>query len=119
MKEKVFWLPADAIKPNLAPNRGSCIASDMITVHGHPVCFMYRDDPDGELDSGWRFFSGTETQEFCDDPDNLALYDVNTIANYDRDIIPLLDASYGCAFERKSKLGKFAPAEFPKDPDRD
>src|SRR5215831_15426900 len=68
MKEKVFFLPAHAIRPNLAPKRGSCLASDMITVHGHPVGFMYREEPDNELDSGWRFFAGSESQEYCDDP---------------------------------------------------
>lgn len=69
---------------------------------------MYREAPDGELDSGWRFFSGEETQAYVDDPQNLSLYDVNTIANYDRDIIPLLDTPMGSAFERDSQ-GGFRP----------
>src|SRR5215831_3609540 len=102
MKEKVFFLPAHAIRPNLAPKRGSCLASDMITVHGHPVGFMYREEPDNELDSGWRFFAGSESQEYCDDPSNFELFDVNTIANCDPDIVPFLDADCGCSFERKS-----------------
>ena len=41
---------------------GSCIATDRITVDGLPVDFMYREDPIYKVDSGWRFFSGTETQ---------------------------------------------------------
>jgi hypothetical protein len=69
----------------LAEGRGSCVASDRITVAGQQVGFMYRELPDNDIDSGWRFFSGEETQEFADDPANFALYDVNTIANCDPD----------------------------------
>jgi hypothetical protein len=34
------------------------------------------------------------------DPDNHAIYDVNTIANYDLSIIPFLNAREGSAFEK-------------------
>jgi hypothetical protein len=38
----------------------------------------------------WRvaLFSGDESQAYTDDPGKWALYDVNTIANYDPTIIP-------------------------------
>jgi hypothetical protein len=78
---------------------------------------MYREEPDDEIDSGWRFFAGTESQEYLDDPDNMALYDVNTIANYDQSIVPLLDAPTGSAFERPVEAGAFVPTDFPVDPD--
>jgi hypothetical protein len=39
-------------------------------------------------------------------------YDVNTIANYDRDIIPLLDAPAGSAFMRDPRTGKFVEVEY-------
>ena len=61
---------------------------------------MYREKADRPEDSGWRFFSGEETQEYIDDPNNTMIYDVNTIANYDPAIIPLLDAPTGSAFGR-------------------
>lgn len=53
-----------------------------------------------------------------DDPDHHTIYDVNTIANYDPDIIPLLDAPVGSAFERKGGKGLFVKVEDfepPKD----
>jgi hypothetical protein len=53
-KKKPFQLRADQIKP-LAIGRGSCIATNMISVDGRKVAFMYRQVPDNELDSGWRF----------------------------------------------------------------
>jgi hypothetical protein len=67
---KRFFLLASAIRP-LATSRGSCIASDHITVEGRPVCFMYREEPSDEIDSGWRFLSGAETQEYLDTASNL------------------------------------------------
>ena len=117
MKEKVFLLPEHAIRPNLAPNRGSCFASDMITVEGYPVGLMFREEPNDENDSGWRFFSGSESEEFTQDMDNFGLYDVNTIANYDPAIIPFLDAEYDAAFERDSKSLSFIPYYFPDKPE--
>lgn len=55
--------------------------------------------------------SGLESDEYLNDPDNLAIYDVNTIANYDPDIIPFLDAPIGSAFERNSESGQFRRVE--------
>ncbi|MBW8686977.1 immunity protein Imm33 domain-containing protein [Chitinophaga rhizophila] len=52
-------------------------------------------------DSGCVFFSGTETQDYLDNPDNMMLYDVNTIANYDSSIIPFLNAEIGSEFEKR------------------
>ncbi|CAD74647.1 conserved hypothetical protein [Rhodopirellula baltica SH 1] len=106
--EKSFHLPADAIRP-LAVNRGACIATDMITVDGLKVGYMYREDAINDVDSGWRFFSGTETQEYVDDATNSAFYDINTIANYDPDIIDWLGAPIGAAFERLSEGGDIVP----------
>ena len=64
---------------------------------------MYREEPSFDEDSGWRFFSGTETQEYVDNPKNLMIYDVNTIANYDHAIIPYLNMPIGAELERTAK----------------
>lgn len=68
---------------------------------------MYREEPDFDVDSGWRFLAGVESQEYLDDPKNMAIYDVNTIANYDPEIIPFLHAPIGSAFERDAGSGDF------------
>ena len=102
---KKFALSADQIKP-LAKNRGACFATDMITVEGRKVGYMYRDEPSNEQDSGWVFTSGLESQAYMDDAANHGIYDVNTIANYDPDVIPFLDAPAGTAFERQSPSGQ-------------
>lgn len=105
-KSKKFFLRADQITSR-AEGHGACFASDMITVHGEKVGYMCRDEPDNEIDSGWRFMSGQESQEYMDNADNIAIYDVNTIANYDPEIIPYLRAPIGSAFARNEDSGEF------------
>jgi len=77
---------------------------------------MYRESPTDSIDSGWRFFSGEETQDYADQPANFALYDVNTIANYDPSIISFLDAPSGSAFGR-GEDGILSPEGMPSDAD--
>lgn len=101
----------------LAPGRGGCFATDRITVDGERVGYMYRESPDSGSDSGWRFFSGDESQEYVDDPDNTTIYDVNTIANYDPEIIPFLDAPPGSAFAREPETGEFEAVDPPEGED--
>jgi hypothetical protein len=72
---------------------------------------MYREAQDFPEDSGWRFFSGTETDEFANDPRNVSIYDVNTIANYDPEIVPLLAAPTGSAFAREPLSGPLRPVD--------
>ena len=96
---KRFRLDASEIR-EIATGHGYCMASDHITVEGKRVGFMYRQEPSEAGDSGWVFLSGEESQDYLDDASNLALYDVNTIANYDPTIIPFLTASLGNAYAR-------------------
>lgn len=103
---KNFRLKGTEIRP-IAMGHGGCIATDMITVEGHPVAFMYRESPDNDVDSGWRFMSGYESPEYMDDADNHSVYDVNTIANYDPEIIPFLNSPIGSTFERENGSGPF------------
>lgn len=85
----------------LVASMGYCFATDRITVDGAVVGYMYREEPDEPGDSGWRFLAGDESKEYLDDEsDNIELYDVNTIANYDPTIITLLKTPAPCAFER-------------------
>ncbi|MBI3821205.1 MAG: DUF2185 domain-containing protein [Planctomycetes bacterium] len=107
---KRFKLSADEIKP-LAVGRGACFATDMITVDGSKVGYMYREEPRHETDSGWVFMAGVETQDYMDEPGNLEIYDVNTIANHDSEIISFLDAPFGSAFVRNPRSGKLEPED--------
>src|SRR5687767_15597659 len=119
MPEKHFKIAGPDIKP-LVEGRGVCFATDMITVEGRKVGYMYREKPDFREDSGWRFFSGTESAAYLNDTSHTAVYDVNTIANYDAEIIPLLDSPVGSAFERQGLFRKkFVAVPFEPEPDDD
>ena len=97
--DKKFKILGDKIV-DLIGNIGGCIATDKITVDGLPVGYMYREEPSNDLDNGWRFFSGTEDQDYVDNPDNCCVYNTNTIANYDPAIIPYLDLPEGTHLDR-------------------
>lgn len=105
---KNFKLKSEDIKP-LKTGMGGCIATDRITVDGYPVNFMYRGQPANRQDSGWCFFSGIgEDDVYINNPANSAVYDVNTIVNYDESVMPYLDAPIGSVFERDGESGEFA-----------
>lgn len=105
---KTFRLKAEQISP-IATGFGACMASDRITVDGLPVRFCYRTEPHNEIDSGWKFLSGTEDEAYMNNASNHAIYDVNTIANYDPSIIPLLNEPVGSVFEKVPDAQFFVP----------
>lgn len=118
MEPKQYKLNADDIKP-LAEGYGACFATDKITVEGRKVGFMYREVPGYENDSGWRFLAGDESAEYMSEGENIAVYDVNTIANFDADVIPLLDADEGSAFARDKETGEFFEVEYDMSDDEE
>jgi hypothetical protein len=98
-EDKKFAIPGDKIV-DLISDVGACMATDRITVEGLPVRWMYREEPFDDIDSGWRFFSGTEDQAYVDDPHNTCIFNTNTIANYDPAIIPYLGLPVGTELAR-------------------
>jgi hypothetical protein len=99
MKKK-FFLSSEKMKQLVPDDLGGCFITDRVTVDGLKIGYMYREVPDRPEDSGWRFFSGDEDQEYIDDLTHTGVYAVNTAANYDPDIIPYLDTLPPCAFEK-------------------
>lgn len=79
--------------------KGGCIVSNKITKEGCKVGFMYRENPsDNFFDSGWRFFSGDETEEYCNDSNNFNVFELNTVCNYDISIKDKLESPVGSSF---------------------
>ena len=107
---KVFKIKPEEIQQLIEP-MGSCLVSDRITIEGLPVGYMYRETPEEENDSGWRFLSGEETQDYIDDPNNSMVFEVNTLANYDTSIIPYLKSRPGTEWERIENSNEFAKME--------
>ncbi|SEB71061.1 hypothetical protein SAMN04489806_1572 [Paramicrobacterium humi] len=101
------YVLSDSEIVELVPGRGTAAATDEITVAGRAVGYMYREDPEDDSDSGWRFLAGDETQEYLDDERHVDVFDVNMIANMDQAIIPYLDAEPGTHLVRDEESDDF------------
>lgn len=111
MMNKKYRFTEQELQP-LALNRGACYASDMITVEGFKVGFLYRQEPDFDGDSGWRFLTGFESDRYMEEGANFGLFDVNMIVNCDPEILDYLDHPVGTAFGRNPSVGnKFVEIE--------
>jgi len=99
---KQFKISASEIK-KLIDIKGSCIASDRITVDGRLVGYMYRESSTNVSDTGWRFFAGDEDASYTSNANNFGIYELNTICNYDNSIIPYLNRPKGTKLEREGQ----------------
>ena len=70
---------------------------------GGVIRFLYREKPDREQDSGWRMFSGHESDEYTNDPRNIKLINVGYILDKDPSLLEPLQGDYGSVFERVDK----------------
>ena len=125
-RNRDYHVKAEDVKSLLPDWKGAdgCIATNRITVEGCKVGYCYREKPDGDWDSGWRFTAGDESEAYMDDPNNAGIYKLNTICNDDPDIIPLLNTPAPCAFERDEngvfqQIKNWKPDEDEEDPDMD
>ena len=95
-----------------------CFITKDILNNNKKIRFMYHEQPDNEFDSGWRFFSGDETQEFVDDSNNLifiSLYEV--VQNIDNSIEKYLNYENNVAFERKNINEEFVISNYDFSPE--
>jgi hypothetical protein len=107
MKNVQSFVNAPESIENLAVGYGYSMVSCKITSGESLVGYMYREQPGEDEDSGWRFMSGTETDEYLEDESNVKLVDVNIVANLDKAIIPFLKRKPGCELERDSETNSF------------
>ncbi len=89
-------------------NFGIVFASKMLVENKRKVRFMYHEKTSDKQDSGWRFFCGDEDDEYANNPDNIGIYDINTIISIDSDIVPFLKNTGNVAFERKEPSSSFS-----------
>ena len=116
--QKEFAIPQQELR-HLYDGEGpqGCFATDRILVDGCRVGYCYREEPeegDENWDSGWRFTAGDESDSYMDDPGRSGIYHLNTLCNYDPDIIPLLDSEPGTAWCR-DQSGVFRPELYQPD----
>lgn len=86
-----------------------CFVTDRVSIDQDAICYMVREEPSKDNpDSGWRIFAGDETQEYIDDIEHTQVFALNTVCNYDPEIIPFLDEPIGTVIvrNREGKLEK-------------
>lgn len=67
---------------------------------GAVVRWLYRETPDRQEDSGWRMFSGNETDEYANDAKNLTFCNVGWLVDRDPSLGRIIQADIGSALER-------------------
>ena len=99
---------------------GFVLATKMLVDGKRKVRFMYHEKVTNPQDSGWRFFCGDEDDNYVNDPNNIAAYDINTILEIDKTILPYLSCTTGVAFERENEDNTFVVSkDFVADKESD
>jgi len=103
----------DMREPNLVDKYiDRCFVTSKVLYDGHPVNYLYREEPMEEdedrnyEDSGWRILAGDETDEYMDDSDNIHLVSLGAVLTKDDSFVDLLEAPIGATFERND-AGEF------------
>ena len=86
---------------------GFVLATRMLVEGRRKVRYMYHEETSNPQDSGWRFFCGEENDDYANNPDNIAIYDINTILDIDKSVLPYLNYPAGIAFEREDADAAF------------
>ncbi|MCY1553902.1 hypothetical protein D9M68_904340 [compost metagenome] len=68
---------------------------------------MYREEPDEERDSGWRFTANDETDEYMENTDNIAYVSIGLVLTHDDSFIHLLESPAGTSFALDTRSGCF------------
>lgn len=76
-----------------------CIATNTVAKQNRARRLPLPRSPVFENDSGWRFFSGDETDEYTDDPDNFSIVSLADIAKTNPETAALLSQPEGSAWE--------------------
>ncbi len=86
-----------------------CFVTQRILRDGAKVGYLYREEPDNENDSGWRFTANDESDEYMDDPKNVVFVSVGLVLSKDDSFIDLLDAPAGVSFVFDVQAQIFVP----------
>jgi hypothetical protein len=88
-----------------------CYLTNRILRDGQRIGYLYREEPDTKEDSGWRFLTGDETDEYMDNSDNLAFVSIGAVLSRDDSILSLLEEPCGSSFQRDAESDEFNRVE--------
>ncbi len=89
------------------PDIGGLMVSKLITELGKKPMFMFRGKREVPEDSGWRIFSGFESDEYVNNPENIGIYHTSHIIEIEPTIKNLLLKGIGSVFERKNEKSEW------------
>lgn len=84
-----------------------CFVTNRILNDGARVGYLYREEPDNDRDSGWRFTANDESDEYMDDSKNISFVSVGAVLSRDESFIHLLDAPEGSSFAWDARTQSF------------
>jgi len=76
-----------------------CFVSSRILDDGEKVGYFYREEPDSDDDSGWRFVAGDESEEYMDNPDNIHIVSLGALLRADDSVVDFLELPVGTCLE--------------------
>ncbi|MBX2837769.1 MAG: DUF2185 domain-containing protein [Gammaproteobacteria bacterium] len=77
-----------------------CIVTNNILYERRSIGYLYREEPDYDDDSGWRFTAGDETDEYMNDSDNLSYVSLGAVLREDDSCVKLLEREAGASFAK-------------------
>ena len=85
---------------------GACIVSKSVLERRTALRWLFRED--NGIGNGWVAFGASDTQEYLDQAENLAVVDFNTLANVEPAVLNVLYLPVGADLEFKSdQSGKY------------
>jgi hypothetical protein len=82
-----------------------CVVSAALEEEGAIVGKMYRQESEGESDSGWRFFVGTESRDYLADARNLIVTRLGDLLQVDDSVLHYLHSPVGSRYCKSSGEG--------------
>lgn len=85
------------------PPIGGLLVSKMIFDENRKPLFMYRNKSTRQEDSGWKIFSGFESEAYTDDPRNIIICNPSSLLKIDPSVAPILLKGVGSVYERENE----------------
>jgi len=77
--------------------------TNRILYEGEKIGYFYREEPDKDDDSGWRFMVGDESEEYMDNSENLSYISLGAVLREDDSVVNYLDCKEGSTFEKNNE----------------
>lgn len=80
---------------NIASMPSGCIASNNLLSRKGELKWCFRETPINNMDSGWRFLSNIDTDEYLADANNSSVCDLDTVIQAEPAILAIINSPVG------------------------